>query len=99
MRLGVYLYVARNEIKTIGRVSADALCCDKGHRVYPFHNGWCVLLLVPLPKRETIVSDAARGPAGRKCDTYQRREFHSLTQITNSLLIFYKNYDIIFIES
>jgi hypothetical protein len=49
-------------------VSADVLRCVKGRRVYSFHNGWCVLLLVPLPQRETMVSDAARGPAGRKCD-------------------------------
>ena len=58
----------RKEIRAIGRVSADVLRCVKERRVYLFHNGWCVLLLVPLPERETIVSDAARGTAVRKCD-------------------------------
>ena len=69
MRLGVCLCVARNEIKAIGRASADVLCYDKGHRVYSFHNGWCVLLLVPPPERETRVGDAASaGWPFRKCD-------------------------------
>ena len=98
-------------------MSADALRCVKGRRVYSFHNGWCVLLLVPLPEREIIVSDAARGTAVRKCDTYaavlqwQREGTQNAQSIgsnpmcgtiysfKNSLLIFYKNYDIIFIES
>ena len=35
-----------------------------------YKNHRCVLLIVPLPKRETIVGDAARGPAVRKCDFY-----------------------------
>ena len=64
-----------------------------------------------------MVSDAARGPAGRKCATYAavpqwQREGTQNARVAgsnpacgtiylfkNSLLIFYKNYDIIFIES